>query len=336
MEPDLRPLSLSEILDRTAQMYRARFLAYLGIAAVPSATLLAFAALAFLLLGWAGSSAAAADPANLQAKMMVAGLGIVLLALVALPIWVVTSSLGWAALSHAAARAVLGGPFGIRDQYRAVWPRTWRYIGLVLLLGVLLVALPMTVLIAGSVIIGITAAAGAQGPESFAATGIFFVVFAAACCLSFWLLLRFALVFPAAVVEELSPVRALKRATALSRGTRGRIFVLFLLGAALSWILALSVFVPLVILLALVPGLRGPQHADLLGRIFIFSWYGLSFALQAVVRPVYGIALALFYFDQRIRNEGFDIEWRMRSAGLEPAPSESALAPPAAAGGETA
>jgi hypothetical protein len=31
--------------------------------------------------------------------------------------------------------------------------------------------------------------------------------------------------------------------------------------------------------------------------------------------------LTLFYYDQRIRKEGFDIEWMMQAAGLAPAPS---------------
>jgi hypothetical protein len=335
MEPNLRPLSLSEILDRTAQMYRARFFVYLGIAAVPSVTLLVFAALAFLLLGWAGT--AAADVATQRAQMVVAGLGVMLLVVVALPVWLVTSSLGWAALSHAAARASLGGNIGIRDQYRAVWPRGWRYIGLVLLLGLVLVAVPVVVLVAGTIALGVGGvAAGGADPGSVARVALFFLIVAAAAAFSFWMLLRVSLVFPAAVVEDLAPMRAIKRAVALSRGTRGRILVLFLLGAAISWILALSVFLPLSIALALIPGAGTPQHAQMLGRILIFSWYGFSFAMQAVVRPVYGIALTLFYFDQRIRNEGFDIEWMMRAAGLEAHAEGPALAPPASAGGETA
>jgi hypothetical protein len=60
----------------------------------------------------------------------------------------------------------------------------------------------------------------------------------------------------------------------------------------------------------------------------LFIIYGASFAVQALTKPVYGIALMLFYFDQRIRLEGFDIEWMMQRAGLvvpaapaaEPAP----------------
>ncbi len=47
----------------------------------------------------------------------------------------------------------------------------------------------------------------------------------------------------------------------------------------------------------------------------MFTWYGLWFAVQALTKPVYGIAL-IFYFDKRIRKEGFDIEWMMQPAGM--------------------
>ncbi len=330
MEPSLRPLSLSEILDRTAQMYRARFLVYLGIAAIPSVTLLVFAALAFLLLGWAASGAAVQST-----QMLVAGFGMLLLGLVALPVWIAASSLGWAALSHAAARAFLGGSIGIRSQYRAVWPRGWRYIGLALLLGLMLVAAPVVMFVAGALVAGVGAAAGDLGGASAVSIVMFFLFIAAAMVYAFWMLLRVALAFPAAVVEDLGPWQAVKRAVRLSHGTRGRIFVLILLGAALSWILALSAFVPVSLVFTLAPGARSPQHAELLGRILIFVWYGFSFVVQAVVRPVYGIALTLFYFDQRIRNEGFDIEWMMRAAGLEATEGPS-VTPLANVGGDTA
>ena len=50
--------------------------------------------------------------------------------------------------------------------------------------------------------------------------------------------------------------------------------------------------------------------------------YGAAFAVQSLVKPIYGIALVLFYYDQRIRLEGFDIEWMMQQAGmLQPPPA---------------
>lgn len=48
------------------------------------------------------------------------------------------------------------------------------------------------------------------------------------------------------------------------------------------------------------------------------------------IGPIYSTGLTLFYYDQRIRKEGFDIEWMMRAAGLAPqqelrAPQENSV-----------
>jgi hypothetical protein len=42
----------------------------------------------------------------------------------------------------------------------------------------------------------------------------------------------------------------------------------------------------------------------------------MDFVLQVLIAPVSAIALVLFYYDQRVRKEGFDIEWMMQQAGL--------------------
>jgi hypothetical protein len=68
--------------------------------------------------------------------------------------------------------------------------------------------------------------------------------------------------------------------------------------------------------MVLMPGANNPQHAQAAAVATFFVDYGAAFAVQALTRPVYGIALMLFYYDQRIRQEGFDIEWMMLKAGL--------------------
>ena len=64
----------------------------------------------------------------------------------------------------------------------------------------------------------------------------------------------------------------------------------------------------------------------------MFVTYGSYFAVKALTKPIYGIALTVFYFDQRIRKEGFDIEWMMREAGMltppGPKPEAAALSTP--------
>jgi hypothetical protein len=74
--------------------------------------------------------------------------------------------------------------------------------------------------------------------------------------------------------------------------------------------------IPIGILLMLIPGVNNPQYAQMLATILMFTWCGLWFAVQALTKLVYGIALTLLYYDQRIRKEGFDIEWMMQQASM--------------------
>ena len=45
----------------------------------------------------------------------------------------------------------------------------------------------------------------------------------------------------------------------------------------------------------------------------------LAFLTNTFVGPIYATGFTLFYFDQRVRKEGFDIEHMMQAAGMTPA-----------------
>src|SRR5215469_16536756 len=94
----LHPLTLSEILDRTAQLYRSRFLVYLGIATIPAGTMFLFAAGIFTFIAWVGANARHGASIG---DVLVWTFLIVLLILV-IPGSVAASALGEAALSDAA------------------------------------------------------------------------------------------------------------------------------------------------------------------------------------------------------------------------------------------
>jgi hypothetical protein len=42
----------------------------------------------------------------------------------------------------------------------------------------------------------------------------------------------------------------------------------------------------------------------------------VAFVTNTFIGPMYATGLTLFYYDQRIRKEGYDIEWMMQAAGL--------------------
>lgn len=305
------PSTLGEILDRTANLYRAHFLKFVGIAAPPAAVLLGCMSAVVLLVRM--NPGAQRDPA----ASMAVGLGMVGAALIAMPIYLGASAISSAALSHAASAASMDEEISIRGAYRAVWKKGWRYVGLYLLQGLAIMAGPVVVwtiaVILLAAIPAITRQAGAGA--SVAAAVIMLLLGVALAVFVIWMVLALCMAFPASVVEDLGPGTALKRAANLSRGTRWRMLVLYLLGAAASYIVTIVLITPM-FLLALIPGMGSPAKTQLLGTILVVVMYGISFAVQALTKPIYGIAVMLFYYDQRVRKEGFDIELLMREAGM--------------------
>lgn len=303
----LKPMNLGEILDRTLQIYRRQFLLFTGIAAGPSVVVLACFAAGFLLYGVATNGASPGQ--------VLAILGILAITLVGLLLYVAACAFGYAALSLAARKRFFGEAITIRGMYREAWPHGWRYLGLFALEFLIVGVAPGIVLFAASFAIGVASAAAGGD----AGTAIGFLMVALFLLLGGYMLgmlPRLSMAFAASVSEDAGVLQSIQRGWTLSKGTRGRILLLFLLGGVSSWVLTWLVMIPVVIASALIPGMRSPQHAQLMGPIILFATYGAGFVVQALVRPVYGIALVLFYYDQRIRNEGYDIEWMMQQAGL--------------------
>ena len=312
MDEPLHPSTLSEILDRTAQLYRARFMVFLGIAVIPTAVLLVFAgAVALLVVRLGHNTASNSIAADVVLSVLMAAIF-----LLALPTLIGATALAQAAMSHAAARAFMGQPITIRASYTAVWHKGWRYVGLYLFEVVVIWVVPV---VAWSVLVLFSTVLAAV--LSSAAGGALFVIgvlaiIAGLVTYGFWMAIRVSLAFPASVVEQSGAWDALRRSAALTKGSRGRILVLYLLGMALNFILSMAITVPFLFVMALMPGINSPQRAQTVSFVIVLVLYGSAFAVQAFTRPVYGIALMLFYYDQRIRHEAFDIEWMMLRAGL--------------------
>jgi len=235
-------------------------------------------------------------------------------------------------MPYAVSRDYLGEKTTIRESYKTVWHHGWRYSWLLILEGLIICAAPIAawIVIATITANAVTLASLGLGGGAFLGLAAF-VVFVVLIAYFFWMLLRLSLAFPACVVEQIPATRALKRSSTLSMGTKGRIFLLYLLVSVLNWILSMGVTIPLTIAMALIPGASDPKNASAFGLVMLFVIYGAGFVVQALTYPINGIALTLFYYDQRIRHEGFDIEWMMQRAGMlaltpaQPPPPQTAL-----------
>jgi hypothetical protein len=162
-------------------------------------------------------------------------------------------------------------------------------------------------------LMGIVIAGGALLPGGASrgiVIGLMVVMMLAGMFATFWWLLRWALSVPASLMENLTVHRALKRSSVLTKDGIGRIFVMLLLVVAVMMVIQYAVQFPMFILLWKSRGVPTLSTQ-------ILASFGSSLS-GAFVLPIYSIALTLFYYDQRIRKEGYDVEWLMEQAALTP------------------
>jgi hypothetical protein len=295
MRAELRPSSLGEILDRTAQMYRSHFLVYFGIASIAYAATLVLSLIADVLI----FSHPHADP-RAYARISV-GVGGSVGILTLLPV-----AIGMAAVMHAVARNYLGEMCTIREAYLSIGRRWYRYI-LILLAMYCYALLPIAILIGITIVPAVFLHAGTSRGI---AIGLMVVMMLAGMCTASWWILRWALSIPASLMEDLKVHRALKRSSILTKGGIGRIFVMLLLVGAVMTVIQYAIQIPMFVLLWKSKGVPTLTTQ-------IVASFG-TFLSGSFVLPIYSIALTLFYYDQRIRKEGYDVEWLMEQAAVTP------------------
>ncbi len=119
------------------------------------------------------------------------------------------------------------------------------------------------------------------------------------------LALRYALTIPVAVLEQEGPSRSLSRSARLTKGHRGRIFLIYFLLSALIAIVTMVWQAPLMLTMVLT---GQPAASSTLGLATLLLG---TFLTQSVLGPILTIGLTLVYYDERVRKEAFDLEHMM-------------------------
>jgi hypothetical protein len=339
METALRPLNLGEILDRTAQLYRENFLLFAGIFALYSGVALV---LGLLLVGLTELLRIWHLTAQLQWLVWTCT-GVEWLVLFLL------AGAAVAAISRAVAWVHLGQPATIRGSYATILPRLGQYLWLMAITA-FIVWTPLALLYGGYFWLmthyvqgfGTPAGLAAQqaamtDPKTLAIIGVaslgLFVLIFPVGIYTVFMALRYALAVPACVVENLKAWPSLRRGVALAKGSKGRIFVLGLLIGAIKLGL---VGITQIFFIATILKHNGQISAGASALSQVVGFFTTTF-----LGPIYAAGITLFYYDQRVRKEGYDIEWMMAAAGLtvpelkavaakapvEAAPPESGAAP---------
>lgn len=325
--PTLRPLSPGEILDRALQLFRSNFLSLFSLAIVFQAP--SYAAGRFFqsliqekapMLSRPGAFRGEL-PAPEQLLWLLGGAaGYILVALA-------FYQLALAALTSAAARAFMGEGIEVRRALKDSLARAPQVLGTSLLvfswcgLALALSALPGLGLVVASAFLESPAIRVALIIAGAAVAGL------AVVAVGFWLLLTYALASEVVIVERLSFIAAMRRSARLMSGSVGPSFfgnckVRASLVHAVNLCIGISIAVVSSLPALAVSSAFGssPLTPETYDPVRIPLWAMIPAELfqvlsQTAAMPFGLLAVIVFYFDLRIRKEGFDLELLARRLG---------------------
>ena len=293
----LRPLSTSELLDRTFHLYRNHFVLFVGIAAMPQLGVLA------LRLAYAERMIQTPFFGRWGSVF-----GVWLVSFMALEI-------AHAATAMAVSNLHLDRPASIGSAYSAARGSLLRvlWIAFTAFLLPILIAVPITLTVIGILAI-VAAGAGGGDTVSIVFTVLMLVsIFVAP--LRWWL--RWSLVVPITVLEGGGLRVSMRRSKALTHERQGRVFLVYMLIVALTWVVGAICQIPFYLTI----GSHAFRRPGLISQTARLLQATGSFVSASLVGALLTIALTLIYYDERVRREGFDMQLMM--AALEPAPLTS-------------
>lgn len=315
----LQPRSIGDILDTTIRLYRWHFGLYFGIVMIVQAVVFVasqvFQVPMYLLkkrLTMPG-----ADPSEHLPEILMLGVpmgfGLVLLVVVAL----VGYQFSTGGLVVAVSETFLGRRITIGDAYRAVVSHFWSLFGAGLLSFLAQFAIAMGGVVLIAILVGIGTALDNAVVVAFAVLmGI--GVLGVALLATLYVLLSFLLAPQVVMLEHGMAVESLRRSWELMRvrGAGGfltnnvfRAGVILLIVFVIQMVVTVIVQMPVWIVMAV---LAAQNSEAFMAAGTMPLWLQIPSQLiqsvaGALVMPVGIVALILFYYDIRIRFEGFDL-----------------------------
>lgn len=298
----MRPMSAALVLDRTFQIYRSHFAVLAGIG-IPLPMMLLLLRLVFIPLGYPPrSNAALRNPYLYLLELEYFGSWTL--------IYMIGQAFTGAATVYAVSKFHLGETVTIGESYRNTLPRFGT---------ILRIAWNIYVRFAGAAIATYSgcflllmglAPLFEVLPRASKGTGlvlgliIIFVPTAAGLCWMLYIYAKYCMAVPASLMEGLAARPALRRSRFLAKGSIRRISLIYTLMFAMGLVFSTVLWLP------------GRIYVSFRGHSYLVSILlnnAGSFLASALAGPISTIAVALMYYDQRIRKEAFDLQWMMDS-----------------------
>ena len=309
-------MSTGEVLDRTFYLYRNHFMLFAGITLV--ASIFSLAVRLFML------SVAGAETVQGNA---IASPGIFLVTIVVSAVtYLVVHSLASGATVHAVSLVHLDRSASIHQSYSEIKSLFFRIFNIVVSVFIRAMgpAIIVYALLFGIAISLTQAAKGTPGTNAVIMAAVMAIALFVGFIVSLvWMIrtfARYAFAVPACAIEKVSAGDAMKRSKFLTKKSIGRVVLVFLLTGLIA--LALGYVFQLPVYLANGSFIMTPRmHLSL---PYVVALYIADFLAGSLAGPIATIAVALLYYDERIRKEAFDLQLMMQS--IEPSAAQAATA----------
>ncbi len=305
------PMTISQVLERTFRLVRSHLRLFIGLGGVPAfISFLTVAAVeAVFMIPFFRHFPKPPDRESLAHQFNPA---------VTLPLFLICTlisscvfALYLAAATRAATQADLGISISMGEAWREARDHAARYLWLLILLYAI-TFLPALVIELST--FGGAAMLTLGNPNPGVAVVIVIMLgmllFFAALVFGILMVLRFALAFPACVVEGLTASAALRRSNQLTSGAKGRIFVVLLVIYVACYVFTMVLFVVLGALgfifalvgMALNIPLASPLGYTAIGFVGLCALVGFLLYI-ALSWAGLTTTLAVIYHDQRLRHD---------------------------------
>jgi hypothetical protein len=304
----VRPRNLTGILDQAFRLYRRNFLTFLAIVAVVFVPIQIITQILTVIsqsqsTGQLTPTSFSSDSGVLVTQGLFTRLILGLALVVVAAVGGFLQYLSQGALTAGIADSYLDRPVSFGRSYREMFKHIGPLLGVIglqLLIGIAIFALPTLVVLLSIAGLGYTSSGGAGA----VGTCLGLCLILPAVLLAIYVYTRLSLVAPAVIIENLGPVQALRRSWGLVLNNWWRTFGLQLILGIMSAVVSAG---PAALVTALVLILSRSLEPTTLSIVSS----AVTVLATAVFVPIQLTAITLYYFDLRVRKEGFDLESAM-------------------------
>lgn len=324
---DLRPLSLGEIIDRAASIWRANwkglFKLFLGFQLGLFVLLKAWELLVRTYFPAARGGTATIEALQTQPEVAFKQVGwTVATGGVLMLMYLVIGYFSGIACSHYVWPRMLGRTATIAQSLRRAVDRSATLVGFFGLMlgwtGVVagLLMLPAAIAVGGAVVVG-------EGPAAAILAIIGGLLALAGLLVAFlWFVLRFLLASQVLALEDVPALGVFKRCDDLASGriepgflglVKVRLTILFTVVTAIISTVSLVAGLPALIIQGSYGNLLDPARAtpDAVPQLLLVPAQLLQVVAQSIVGPMFVVFAVVFYADMRVRREGLDLQLKL-------------------------